>query len=71
MANIFLDENILFDTLQRKPERALQGPTTDVEDNIQLHSSVEAGCDLFLTHDEALLNLTFFGKMRIASRLPQ
>ncbi len=44
---------------------ALQGPTTDLEDNIQLHSAVDAECDLFLTYDEKLLKLGFFGKMRI------
>src|SRR3989344_4279400 len=32
-------------------EVALQGPPTDLEDNIQLHSAVEAECDLFLTED--------------------
>lgn len=46
-------------------EKALAGPTADLEDNIQLHSAVEADCDIFLTSDEKLLKLKFFGKMEI------
>ncbi len=45
--------------------RSLEGPTTDLEDNIQLHSAVEADCDLFLTADKNLLKLKFFGKLKI------
>lgn len=46
--------------------KALEGPTADLEDNIQLHSAAEAECDLFLTQDRGLLNLRFFGKTKIA-----
>lgn len=46
-------------------DKALQGPTKDLEDNIQLHSGAEADCDFFLTGDESLLDLKFFGKMQI------
>jgi predicted nucleic acid-binding protein len=46
-------------------DKALQGPTSDLEDNIQLHSAVEADCDLFLTEDKELLNMKFFGKIQI------
>ena len=49
--------------------KAQIGPTTDLEDNIQLHSSVEAECDYFLTNDDNLLKLTYFGKTRIAEKL--
>ena len=49
--------------------KALEGPTADLEDNIQLHSAAEAECDLFLTEDRKLLNMKFFGKMQIASNL--
>lgn len=45
--------------------KALEGPTADLEDNIQLHSAAEAECDLFLTNDTKLLNIKFFGKMQI------
>ncbi|TSC87875.1 MAG: Uncharacterized protein G01um10147_378 [Microgenomates group bacterium Gr01-1014_7] len=45
--------------------QALLGPTSDLEDNIQLHSAIDAECDLFLTQDDKLLDLIFFGKMRI------
>lgn len=45
--------------------QSLVGPTTDLEDNIQLHSAAEAECDLFLTSDQKLLNMKFFGKLQI------
>src|ERR1700748_1225318 len=47
--------------------RALQGPTSDFEDNIQLHSAASAECDLFLTEDKKLLEMKFFGKVRITN----
>lgn len=50
-------------------DRALAGPTKDLEDNIQLHSAAEAECDVFLTNDEKLLDLKFFGKAQILSEL--
>lgn len=50
-------------------KNALGGPTTDLEDNIQLHSAAEAECDYFLTSDKKLLAMTFFGKTRIADSL--
>lgn len=49
--------------------KALEGPTKDLEDNIQLHSAAEAECDLFLTEDRGLLNMKFFGKTKIASEI--
>ena len=48
---------------------AMGGPTTDLEDNIQLHSAAEAECDYFLTNDKQILNLKFFGKTRILYNL--
>ena len=48
-------------------DKALEGPTKDLEDNIQLHSASEAECDLFLTEDKKLLNMKFFGKCKIIS----
>lgn len=50
--------------------KSLVGPTNDLEDNIQLHSAAEAECDYFLTSDEKLLKMTFFGKTKIVSLLP-
>ncbi len=47
--------------------KALQGPTIDLEDNIQLHSAAEADCDIFLTSDSKLLDMKFFGKTQIIS----
>lgn len=46
-------------------DRALEGPTKDFEDNVQLHSAAEADCDMFLTSDEDLLDMKFFGKTQI------
>lgn len=46
---------------------ALAAPTADLEDNIQLHSAVRADCDIFLTSDEKLKSMKFFGKVQIAS----
>lgn len=50
-------------------DKALEGPTKDLEDNIQLHSAAEAECDFFLTADKKFLNLKFFGKLRIQPTL--
>lgn len=44
---------------------SLTGPTSDFEDNVQLHSAAQSECDLFLTSDLKLLNLKFFGKVQI------
>lgn len=46
-------------------QKAFDGPTTDMEDNIQLHSAAEADCDYFLTADVSLLKMKFFGKTKI------
>lgn len=45
--------------------KSLQGPTSDLEDNIQLHCAAEADCNYFLTADEKLLSMKFFGKTKI------
>ena len=52
-------------------DKALQGPATDLEDNIQLHSATEVEADLFLTEDKKLLDMKFFGKTRIANSARQ
>lgn len=48
---------------------ALQGPSSDLEDNIQLHSAAIAECDYFLTNDKNLLKMKFFGKTAIKNRI--
>lgn len=63
--SIQLSEFLLVDLSQNICQKALKGPTNDIEDNIQLHSAAEAECDLFLTNDQQLLNLKFFGKVQI------
>lgn len=50
-------------------ENALIGPTNDFEDNVQLHSAAVAECDLFLTEDKELLDMKFFGKVKIINSL--
>lgn len=50
-------------------EKALLGPTNDLEDNIQLHSSSGENCDFFLTNDKKLLKMRFFGKTQILQKL--
>ncbi|MBI2415891.1 MAG: type II toxin-antitoxin system VapC family toxin [Candidatus Kerfeldbacteria bacterium] len=50
--------------------KALRGPMDDFEDNIQLHSAAMADCNLFLTHDKKLLQLSFFGKTQLTSAIP-
>jgi len=49
---------------------AAEGPTSDYEDNLQLHSAAAAECDIFLTQDKELLKLKFFGKTRILAQMP-
>lgn len=63
--SIQLAEFQLVDLSQNIFDRALVGPTEDLEDNIQLHSAAEANCDLFLTGDTKLLKMKFFGKTQI------
>lgn len=63
-----VEKFILADMTNVVVTRALQGPTEDFEDNVQLHSASEATCDIFFTEDKRLLSLRFFGKLQI---LPQ
>jgi len=51
--------------------RALQGPTGDFEDNVQLHSAAEAECQIFLTEDKKILDMKFFGKVTIDNSLDE
>lgn len=48
--------------------RSLEGPTADLEDNIQLCSAAEAECNYFLTNDKRLLKMKFFGKTKIVDQ---
>lgn len=49
--------------------KSIVGPTTELEDNIQLHSAAIGGCDYFLTSDKNLLKMKFFGKVAILEKL--
>ncbi|PIP56137.1 hypothetical protein COX05_04610 [candidate division WWE3 bacterium CG22_combo_CG10-13_8_21_14_all_39_12] len=50
-------------------QKALTGPTKDFEDNIQLHSAIDAHADLFITRDKKLLSLGYFGACQIVDSL--
>lgn len=49
--------------------KSLDGPTSDFEDNVQLHSAAEVNCDIFLTRDQGLLERKFFGKAKMMEHL--
>ncbi len=63
--NSFISDFNLINLSQDILDKALVGPTKDLEDNIQLHSAIKADCDVFLTNDAKLLKLKFFGKTEI------
>lgn len=65
----FVGEFIIVDLTDTILKKALDGPTTDLEDNIQLHSAAEAECDYFLTNDKKILAMTYFGKTKMVSTL--
>lgn len=67
--NSFISDFNLINLNQDILDKALIGPTKDLEDNIQLHSAVKASCDVFLTYDAKLLKLGIFGKTEIKSTL--
>jgi len=49
--------------------KALHQPTTDLEDNIQLHSASISRCDYFLTSDKQLLKMKYYGQVEIVDSL--
>lgn len=49
--------------------KSLQGPTSDLEDNIQLNSAAQEACDYFLTKDKRLLKMKYYGKTEIVNKL--
>lgn len=65
----YTEEFILVHLTNALIEKAFDGPTSDMEDNIQLHSAAEADCDYFLTNDKKLLAMTYFGKTKMVSTL--
>lgn len=50
-------------------ELAFDGPTNDLEDNIQLLSAAKSDCDIFLTNDKRILKMKLFGNTKILSEL--
>lgn len=67
--NSFIEDFNLINLSQEILTRGLIGPTKDLEDNIQLHSAAESECDIFLTSDEKLLKMKFFGKVQITTTI--
>jgi len=65
----FLDFFNIVDLNEEILRNALEGPTNDLEDNIQLHSASFSDCDLFLSSDKKLSKLKFFGKVKIQNKL--
>ncbi len=65
--NAFISDFNLVNFGKKILSKSLLGPTNDLEDNLQLHSAVEANCDIFLTNDKKLLKIGYFGKTRISS----
>lgn len=63
--NSFIDEFNLVELDQAILTKALESPTTDLEDNIQLQSAGACHADYFLTHDQELLKMKYFGPTRI------
>ena len=54
---------------QETSDKALQGPTSDFEDNVQLYSAAEAESNDFLTNYIQLQDLKIFFKTRIINKL--
>ncbi len=50
--------------------KAILGPTEDFEDNLQLHSATEAECQFFITQDQRLLKMAYFGQAKIIDSIP-
>lgn len=67
--NSFISDFNIIDLTKDILNKALESPTPVLEDNIQLHSAAEAECDYFLTSDEKLLKMKFFGKTRLINSL--
>jgi len=65
----FVDQIYLTNFTEDLTKLALSGPTADFEDNIQLHSAAETECNYFLTNNEKLLKMKFFGKTEIVNDL--
>lgn len=65
----FAEDFLIINLSDSIVQKAFDGPTIDMEDNIQLHSAAEAECDYFLTSDKKLLAMKFFGKAKIVNTL--
>ena len=65
----FLEDFIVQPFILEITMKSLEGPTDDFEDNVQLHSAVDAGASIFYTEDKKLLKMRYFGAMEIKSLL--
>lgn len=48
-------------------KQSLEGPTSDYEDNLQLHTALESNTAQFVTLDKKLLDLKSIGIMNVVS----
>jgi predicted nucleic acid-binding protein len=67
--NSFISDFNIINLDSKILDRALYGPTKDLEDNIQLQSAIDANCNYFLTFDKKLLNMKVFGNTKITNKL--
>lgn len=65
----FVNQVQIIDFTKKMVELALLGPTSDFEDNVQLHSADSVDANYFLTNDKELLDLKVFGQTKIVDRL--
>lgn len=65
----FVENYMIIDFSKDILKNSLEGPTGDLEDNIQLHSATKADADYLLTNDKDLLKMKFFGKTQIVKSL--
>lgn len=67
--NVAIGNFSVVPTHKKLVKKALMGPTSDFEDNVQLHSASKARVDYFLTSDKKLLKMKFFGDVEIVTSL--
>ena len=67
--NTFIDDFNIVELTKDIIFKGLEGPTQDLEDNIQLLSATETECEYFLTFDRNLLKMKFFGRTVITDKL--
>ena len=65
----FANQTHVVNLSEKIVELSLLGPTSDFEDNVQLHSANSSKADFFVTNDEELLDMGIFGKTKIVNKI--